>query len=219
MYFTTRLVVCDANKPSQAAPAVEGKHHMITTHDNVDQNDRGLERLLRRSRGLVAASEPLIQRAMAIFRRSRRAQIGPTFLQRTLAVLTFDSGAASPSAFGMRSAGGSARQMLFSADSRDVDLRVIPAEESCAIAAGREWILAGQVLGPDAEGLVILTDSTGIEAAAVPLNDLGEFCLPAMAPGVYHLTLRLGHVEIILPAVRVPPSAWPCAATTRCNVR
>jgi hypothetical protein len=173
---------------------------MTTAPKSADLTDAQIERGLRSSSRLEDAPEHVIQRAIAVWQPRRQAAAAPGLLQRVLAVLTFDSGAASPLAFGMRSAGGTTRQMLFSADGHDVDLRVSPAGGLQA----DQWCLSGQVLGPDAQGAVGLTDAAGQSAGETQLDELGEFRLPAIAAGQYTVTLRLGHGEIVLPSVHVP---------------
>lgn len=184
---------------------------MSKIHHTADFSDSHLERQLKASRLLEDAPEHVIHRALAVFQPKRntvgKTDAAPSLLQRILAVVTFDSGAASPLAFGMRSAGGTTRQMLFSAEGHDVDLRISPADESRGAAGSAEWVLAGQVLGPEAEGAVIVSDGSGAETARVALNDMGEFRLPAVTPGDYTVTLKLGQIEIVLPAVQVPQAA------------
>jgi hypothetical protein len=180
---------------------------MSKIHHPADFSDSSLERQLTASRLLEDAPEHVIHRALAVFQPNRKTDAAPSLLQRILAVVTFDSGAASPLAFGMRSAGGTTRQMLFSAEGHDVDLRISPADESRGAAGSAEWVLAGQVLGPEAEGAVIVSDGSGLETARVALNDMGEFRLPAVSSGDYTVTLKLGQIEIVLPAVQVPQAA------------
>lgn len=176
---------------------------MNNSNRHADFSDSILERQLRASCGLEDAPEPVIQRALALFQRQRTVHVAPGLLQRLVAALTFDSGTASPLSFGMRSAGGATRQMLFSAGGHDVDLRISPADESRGVA-NTQWVLAGQVLGPEAGGMVIVADGIGVEIASVALSELGEFRLPEVSPGDYTLTLKLGEITIVLPAVRVP---------------
>ena len=59
-------------------------------------------------------------------------------LRRIVALLTFDSRDATP-AFGMRSLFATSRQMLYSAEETDLDLRVTRLND--------EYVLAGQVIG------------------------------------------------------------------------
>jgi hypothetical protein len=140
---------------------------------------------------------------MAVWQPRRQAVAEPSALRRLLALLTFDSAGASPLAFGMRSAGGTVRQMLFSAEGHDIDLRIQAAGD----AAPALWGFSGQVLGPQAQGLVSITDAQGQAAGASALDDLGEFRLPAVASGQYTLTLSLGEHEIVLPSIDVPQGA------------
>jgi hypothetical protein len=172
-----------------------------------DLPDDEIEHHLRHSRQLEDAPEHVIQRAFTVWQPRRQAEATPGLLPRLLAVLTFDSGAASPLAFGMRSGGDATRQMLFSAEGHDVDLRISPADESRAAAQNSQWVLAGQVLGPAAGGDVILANNHGAEVARTALSELGEFRLPAVAPGNYTVTLRLGATDIVLPTVQVPQAA------------
>jgi hypothetical protein len=166
-----------------------------------DPHDAAIEQALRASRGLEDAPEHVIQRAFTLWQPPRPAAAAapPNLLQRVLAALTFDSAGASPLAFGMRSAGGTTRQLLFSAEGHDIDLRISPAGEP----PSDHWLLSGQVLGPDSQGHVTLTDALGQEAARSALNEWGEFKLPQVAGGEYTVTVRLGEREIVLPAVLV----------------
>lgn len=173
---------------------------MTTARSPADPTDADIERSLRSSRRLEDAPEHVIQRAIAVWQPRRQAAAAPGVVERLLAVLSFDSGAASPLAFGRRSAGGAMRQMLFSAQGHDIDLRISPAGE----AQADRWLLSGQVLGPDARGVVGLTDALDQAVGETPLDELGEFRLPAIAPGAYTVTLHLGASEIVLPSIRVP---------------
>lgn len=165
-----------------------------------DPSDAAIERGLRGSRQLENAPEHAIQRAMAVWQPRHQAAATPGLFQRLLAVLSFDSGAASPLAFGMRSGGATTRQMLFSAEGHDIDLRISPASTTQA----DRWLLSGQVLGPEALGVVRLTDTMAQTVAETLLDEMGEFRLPDIAPGQYTVTLRLGASEIVLPSILVP---------------
>jgi hypothetical protein len=168
-----------------------------------DLNAADLERQLQRSRQLEDAPEHVILRAVAAWQPRRQTTAAPSLLQRMLAVLTFDSGAASPLAFGARSAGGAARQMLFAAGEHVVDLRIARAGERSA----DQWLFSGQVLGPDGLGRVSLADGQGRSIGESALDEFGGFRLPAVAAGRYLVTLRLGGAEIELPPIDVPQAA------------
>ena len=116
-------------------------------------------------------------------------------------------------AHGMRSARAPTRHLLFSAEGRDVDLRVIPNAASYSIA--------GQVLGPaDAGSIELVAEPVaelGADLAAdlaaerahsstaltAQLDALGEFRIDSVPPGRYVMTLRLAAGDIVLPAVNV----------------
>jgi hypothetical protein len=115
-------------------------------------------------------------------------------VQRVLAVLSFDSWAAPTLAQGMRSLRAPTRHLLFSAEGRDIDLRVIPHADG--------FSLAGQVLGPDDAGTVELVASEQ-HAHRASLDALGAFRLDNLKSGAYVLTLRLGADEIVLPSIDV----------------
>jgi hypothetical protein len=170
---------------------------MKTVPNPADLTDADIERGLRDGRQLEHAPEHVIQRAMAVWTPRPQQQASSGLLQRVLAVLTFDSGAASPLAAGARSPGGNTRQLLFMAEGHDVDLRISPAGETPSDL----WLLSGQVLGPEAQGAVTLTDAQGQLVGEATLSELGEFRLPGVAAGEYTVTVRLGEREIVLPSV------------------
>jgi hypothetical protein len=113
-----------------------------------------------------------------------------------LAVLSFDSWGQPALAAGLRSTGSATRQLVFSAEGCDIDLRISPS--------GERFAVSGQVLGPDDTGAVVLTpeqaEATVHEAA---LDALGEFHLADVAPGRYQLSLLLAGHEIVLPPFEV----------------
>lgn len=164
-------------------------------------DDDELARALHDSRELHEAPEALLQRTVALFEPRARAAGPRRSLLTRLAELRFDSGGADELAFGVRAHGGDVRQFLYTLDGRDIDLRVEPAEG----AAG--WLLSGQVMGPDSAGVVVLEPEHGDVAAAVTLDELGEFRLPAVADGLYRLMLELADQVIVLPPLQLPPSA------------
>lgn len=167
-------------------------------------DDAALARELAASRTLLDAPEALIQRAIALFEpRAVAAPARPGLLRR-LAELRFDSAGASPLAFGMRASGGTVRQLLYSLEGRDIDLRIEPDAEA---AHDERYALSGQILGPFSAGVVVIEPEAGGDGAAAALNDLGEFRLPAVAPGSYRVTLELADMAIDLPLLRVPQAA------------
>lgn len=133
---------------------------------------------------------------------------GQALLTQVAAVLSFDSWVGPMLAHGMRSLRAPTRHLLFSAQGRDIDLRISPD--------GDLYALSGQVLGPDDTGAVQLQRQAvpidlepgeGRVAHHTTLDALGEFRLDGLARGTYVLTLRLGTDEIALPAFALGPAA------------
>ena len=118
-------------------------------------------------------------------------------LRRVAAVLRFDSWALPPQALGMRGVADDSRHLLFSAEGRDVDLRITRQP-------GGGWSLAGQVLGPDETGQIRLQPAAGEGAGhRATLDALGEFHLDGVAPGHWCLSLETGDQVVDLPAIDV----------------
>lgn len=125
----------------------------------------------------------LVARAVRLMRQRRAAPAPPT-RQRTLAALRFDS-ARAPLALGRRGGPGAARQLVFSGEGQDVDVRIK--------ASGASWAVWGQLLGAVADGQVELAGPVRVRTT---LNPLGEFSLPPVPQGAYTLLLQLQDVEI-----------------------
>ena len=117
-------------------------------------------------------------------------------LRRIIATLIFDSRNSGP-AFGMRSLHTASRQLLYSAQQTDLDLRITIQNEEC--------IVAGQVIRDDAggrgSGRVEISGPTG--SAEASLNELFEFTLPAIPVGNYSLRVRMVDVEIEIPELEL----------------
>lgn len=117
----------------------------------------------------------------------------PVPLRRIVALLTFDSRNASP-AFGMRSGLTTSRQMLYSAEEIDLELRITVQNDEC--------ILAGQVIGEGCEeGLVEISGEAGTSIAT--LNEICEFTLPPIPVGNYSLTVKMQDREIEIPELEL----------------
>lgn len=126
-----------------------------------------------------SACEDLLTRLREVIRTSRP-------LRRIAAILTFDSRNA-PTAFGMRSAQTKSRQLLYSAQDSDLELRITVQNEVC--------IVAGQVLRKSCSGgLVELSGAIG--STETTLNQLCEFMFPAVPLGKYSLTVKMVDLEI-----------------------
>ena len=134
----------------------------------------------------------LIQSAKQIFR-SRGANREPSRLARVLAALTFDSLTAKP-AFGLRSAATAGRQLVYSTELADIDLRVSPQSG--------EWEIAGQILGASQSGGKVNLESDSFSASA-DLNELAEFGFQSVPSGIYTMFVQLPELEIEIPPLQL----------------
>lgn len=144
------------------------------------------------------APQGWVDAAVALWKIAPRpAPRAPQLWTRIAAALSFDSWATPQLALGMRSTALDNRHLLFSAEGRDIDLRITHGVDRFA--------LTGQVLGPDESGEVVLSspsDKTGSSVLmSAKLDSLGEFRLGGVDQGTYQLTLRMGVEEIVLPPI------------------
>jgi hypothetical protein len=161
-----------------------------------EPTDDELEHQLRGSRALQSAPEPVIQRAFAIWQ--PRAAAAPSLLHRLVAALSFDSGWAAAPALGVRSTGGRQRQLLFTVQGHDVDLRIAPRP------AGR-FLISGQVLGPTPSGELAL--AIGSHAQHAVLDELGEFRFEPAPAGECRIVLQLQGLQGL--QATLPPFTLP----------
>ena len=121
------------------------------------------------------------------------SQKKPSPLRRIVALLTFDSRNTGP-AFGVRSLHEASRQILYSAEETDLELRITVQNDEC--------ILAGQVIGEGcAGGHVEISGEAGRSEAT--LNEECEFKLPPIPIGNYSLTVRMLDRQIEIPELEL----------------
>lgn len=172
-----------------------------------DLNDDDLSSELHRSRRLQDAPEAVVQRAINVFRARVPAAAAPSLLQRVLASLSFDSAGAWLPAHGVRGSAQASRQLLFSTEGRDIDLRIMAAEGGGLRDSGR-WVIFGQLLGPDREGRAELNCGDG-DVREVALDDMLEFRFDHVPGGSVRLALHLGGLVVELPPLDVPRPTAP----------
>lgn len=145
--------------------------------------------LMMKSDDAEDAPRDVLMSAIKNFRLSSKSP-----LRRIIAILTFDSRSAGP-AFGMRSLQrASSRQLLYSAEECELDLRITVQNEEC--------VVAGQVIRDGCiGGTVEISGPTG--SAEASLNELCEFKLPAIPTGHYSFKVRLPDVEIEIPELEL----------------
>lgn len=159
--------------------------------DSLD--DDQLLALAARAAALPDAPAAHIQAAIGLWSRRPGA-----WWRRVQAVLRLDSAVTAPLALGVRTA-GDVRHLLFSAEGRDIDLRIQAA--TTGGAAG--FTLQGQVLGPDEAGTLVLRATPEGDERQAALDDLGGFRIDGVPAGHYLLSLQLGRDLIELPPLAV----------------
>jgi len=162
---------------SRCATQLEKLHQVI----NVMRSDKAED-----------APRDVVANAINMFRHRAISQ-EPSLLRRIAAALTFDSFTATP-AFGVRSGQTGSRQLIYSTEGNDIDLRLTPQENM--------WVVAGQVLRSDCSGGTVSLEG-GTYSATAPLNDLCEFNLNAVQSGDYVLRVRLADIEIEIPELKL----------------
>jgi hypothetical protein len=171
-------------------------------------NDDELAQQLHRAVQALPDAPLHLQRAAVGLWPGPAAQAGASLVAMAQGVLThisaalsFDSWAAPAVALGMRSLRSPTRHLLFSAQGRDIDLRISPV----AGAALGQFAMAGQVLGPDDVGVVELAPEGGSGGTVhrTSLDAMGEFRIDGLAAGRYSLTLQMGSDAIVLPPLDV----------------
>ena len=138
------------------------------------------------------APAELVQFAKNIFRQ-KAATRGPSLLRLIVAALTFDSLTHAP-AFGLRSQATTGRQLIYSAETADIDLRVSPQND--------QWQIAGQVLGVDCVTGDVDLEGDGFSASA-QLNELCEFSFGSVPAGAYKVLIHLPDVLIETPPLEL----------------
>ena len=149
---------------------------------------------LMRSDTAEDAPAELVKFAKNIFR-TKAAGSEPSWLQRVVASLTFDSLTNAP-AFGLRSQTTAGRQLIYSTETADIDVRVSAENE--------EWQIAGQVLGADCASGDVDLEGDSFSASA-KLNDLCEFSFGSVPAGAYKISVRLPDVLIETPRLELGP--------------
>jgi hypothetical protein len=167
--------------------------------------DDELAGLVKGAAALPDAPAALVKSAIGLWQAAHPAPVpakpvADSLLNKIRAVLTFDSWSAPQTALGLRSMPSQARHMMFSAQGRDIDLRIVSSAES--------FVLAGQILGPDETGLVELAVDTLSEQAnqtlrTTSLDELGAFHLDNVRAGTYWMTLKFDGTAVELPPIDV----------------
>lgn len=139
------------------------------------------------------APAAVVEHAKNIFRKREAEQ--RFSLQIVLAALTFDSLTAAP-AFGLRSQTSAGRQLIYSTDKLDIEVRVAQDKD--------EWQISGQILGSACpEGKVNLVGEN--LSASTKMNELCEFSFDSVPAGAYKIALLLPDLSIETPQLELGP--------------
>lgn len=187
--FTELADVAD----EQSQPAAQTLEHLATCSHCAKELQSLRQAIgLMRTDDVENAPASLIKNARDMFR-GRSANREPSRLARVLAALTFDSLTAKP-AFGLRSGTSAGRQLIYSTESTDIDLRI----------AGQsgEWEIAGQILGASQSGGKVNLESDSFSASA-DLNELAEFGFQSVPSGIYSMFVHLPELEIEIPPLQL----------------
>jgi hypothetical protein len=180
-----------AEERSQASP--ETLEHLDTCSHCAKEL-----RAIRETIGLMRSDDVentpanLVKYAKEFFR-SRNLAREPSLVSRVVASLTFDSLTMKP-AFGLRSGTSAGRQLIYSTEMADLDLRVSPQSG--------EWEIAGQILGSSQSGGKVNLESDSFSASA-DLNELAEFGFQSVPSGIYKMFVHLPELEIEIPPLQL----------------
>lgn len=181
----------DVAEDRATAAVREGARRHISTCSTCEDALHRLQQLIQMMRTDTAADPPrdVLLSAINIFV-PKKAKSVP----RIVALLIFDSRSAGP-AFGLRSVNTTSRQLLYSAQEMNLDLRITVQNEEC--------VVAGQLIRGETctGGVVEISNATG--TLETPLNELCEFTLSAIPLGTYSLRVRMLDVEIEIPELEL----------------
>lgn len=190
--FTALVDFADENS---AAPG-EILEHLSTCSHCSGQLQRIRQTIgLMRSDTIENPPADVVENARRVFRSrvvSRKRSPERSLAKRVTAALSFDSLTAAP-AFGLRSQTTGGRQLIYSTETADIELRVSPENE-----------IAGQILGATCEYGEVNLESETFSATA-SLNQLCEFSFGSVPLGTYKVSVHLPGLLVDLPQLELGP--------------
>jgi hypothetical protein len=190
--FTALVDLADENSPTSA----EASEHLSACSHCSRQLAKIRQTIgLMRSDKTYDAPASLVEDVRKVFRSrvvDREPSREPSFAERVMAVLSFDSLTAAP-AFGLRSQTSGDRQLIYSTETADIELRVTPENE-----------LAGQILGATCEYGAVNLESESFSATA-RLNELCEFSFGSVPAGAYKISVHLPGLLVDIPQLELGP--------------
>ena len=167
--------------------------HIAECHD-CSIEYRRLDHLLTLMKTDRAEDAPrdVLSQVVNLFRKQAAAK-PPSMVRRLMAALSFDSLTTVP-AFGVRSGQAASRQLVYSVEGNDIELRVTAEED--------QWIISGQLLRESCVAARVEIDGAA-GSASTALNDSCEFTLPPLPRGDYSLRILMPGVEIEFPQLNL----------------
>ena len=149
--------------------------------------------VLMRSDTIENPPANVVESARRVFRsRVSSTSPEPSWASRVIAALSFDSLTAAP-AFGLRSQASGGRQLIYSTETADIELRVSPENE-----------IAGQILGATCEYGEVNLESDDFSATA-RLNEVCEFFFGSVPAGTYKISVQLPGLLVDIPQLELGP--------------
>lgn len=139
------------------------------------------------------APRDIVAHAVNIFSSRAKSPL-ESLKRRILAALSFDSSMNQVPAFGVRSGQTGSRQLIYTAEENDIDLRLTKSDEM--------WVVTGQILREECAGGRVELEGLGGSAAAA-LNKMCEFTLPAVPSGKYLRRVHMADVEVEIPQLEL----------------
>lgn len=163
-------------------------------------------RVVTASDDSIAPPSWVLKRAVRIFD-TKRLRPNPRLTERigqAIASLVFDS-FARPALAGVRSTETANRQLLYRAGDYSVDLQIAPSEHSKLDLIG-QVLKEGEPSFESVSGLKLdIARSGGVVFSAVT-DEMGEFKVSGIEPGVYDLRVQLPEGSIALPDIPMSES-------------
>ena len=190
--FTALVDLADEN----SATSDEVLEHLFSCSHCSGQLDKIRQAIvLMRSDTIEDPPANLVENARGVFRSrvsSEHPSPLPSLATRVVAALSFDSLVAAP-AFGLRSQTSGGRQLLYSTETADIELRVSPENE-----------IAGQILGATCDYGEVNLASDSFSATA-RLNEVCEFFFGSVPAGTYKISVHLPGLLVDIPQLELGP--------------
>ena len=196
--FETLAEWAEGRLPAAEARAVERR---LDEADEATRADAAWLRAFARAAGEVVIEDPPPEQRAALaeaFEAYAEGRRQPGTLRRLVAALSFGGGLRPVE--GVRSAGGTEGQLVYTTEAADVALNFRRRPGNGKLDVDGQ-VFSNEAGEPEAFGVQILsgTDEVGTTAT----DELGEFAFEGIAPGEYQILLSGEEVEILISPVEL----------------